>query len=68
MKLIQIAGPCCRGIRCHAIYEDQETGAFVIQGRRLSPPDRSVLTLSDDEEVVAIPADLVAEWLSRRQP
>lgn len=65
MMLIQIAGPCCKGVRCHAIFENDETGALVVQGQRLIADHRALLTLGDDEEAIEVPRELLFELATR---
>lgn len=59
MKLRQIVDMCCKGLNCPAVFEDMETGAILVQGRRLSSVNRSTIALGDDEEVVEVPRDLM---------
>lgn len=61
MKLRQIAGPCCKGIKCHAVFEDQESGKFFIQGQRISGEVRLEFSAGDDEDVVEVPRELLQE-------
>lgn len=62
---LRATSPGCEDGTCPNIKQDGTTGAYRIQGYRVA--DRTGLNLPDGEDVVEIPADVMAHLLAQLQ-
>jgi len=66
LNLLAGGGPCCQwGDNCPAVYQNDDTGDYIVQGRRLDDATRTNLAIPAHEDAVEVPRSVIEELLRR---